>query len=145
MTGATGQLRSVKSRLKRNLVQRDQERKVRNGNVQMTNSTTLSGRPSLPVTRYPKCSLLRLEAGTFRGLIYASVPVGFQPEEPAFSRTPLLVENLDHPQAPICWVFGAAKEIRTPDPRFVVWAGRCNHCGSLAFGPHGGAALGDEL
>jgi len=52
MTGATGQLRSVKSRLKRNLVQRDQERKVRNGNVQMTNSTTLSGRPSLPVTRY---------------------------------------------------------------------------------------------
>ena len=39
MTGAIGQLLSVKSRLKRNLVQRDQERKVRNGNVQMTNST----------------------------------------------------------------------------------------------------------
>ena len=42
----------VKSRLKRNLVQRDQERKVQNGNVQMTNSTTLSGKPSLPATRY---------------------------------------------------------------------------------------------
>jgi len=52
MTGATGQLLSVKSRLKRNLVQRDQERKVRNGNVQITNSTTLSGKPSLPATRY---------------------------------------------------------------------------------------------
>jgi hypothetical protein len=52
MTGATGQLLSVKSRLKRNLVQRDQERKVQNGNVQMTNSTTLSGKPSLPATRY---------------------------------------------------------------------------------------------
>jgi hypothetical protein len=52
MTGAIVQLLSVKSRLKRNLVQRDQERKVQNGNVQMTNSTTLSGRPSLPVTRY---------------------------------------------------------------------------------------------
>ena len=34
MTGAIGQLLSVKSRLKRNLVQRDQERKVQNGNVQ---------------------------------------------------------------------------------------------------------------
>ena len=52
MTGATSQLLSVKSRLKRNLVQRDQERKVQNGNVQMTNSTTLSGKPSLPATRY---------------------------------------------------------------------------------------------
>ena len=52
MTGAIGQLLSVKSRLKRNLVQRDQERKVQNGNVQMTNSTTLSGKPSLPATRY---------------------------------------------------------------------------------------------
>ncbi len=52
MTGAIGQLLSVKSRLKRDLVQRDQERKVQNGNVQMTNSTTLSGKPSRPATRY---------------------------------------------------------------------------------------------
>jgi len=64
MTGATGQLRSVKSRLKRNLVQRDQERKVRNGNVQMTNSTTLSGRPSLLVTRY---RLFKVFAAKARG------------------------------------------------------------------------------
>ena len=40
-----------KIKAQRSLVQRDQERKVRNGNVQMTNSTTLSGRPSLPATR----------------------------------------------------------------------------------------------
>ena len=59
MTGAIGQLRRVKSRLKRSLVQRDQERKVRNGNVQMTNSTTLSGRPSLPATR---CRLFKVFA-----------------------------------------------------------------------------------
>ena len=52
MTGAIGQLLRVKSRLKRNLVQRDQERKVRNGSVQMTSSTTLSGKPSLPAMRY---------------------------------------------------------------------------------------------
>ena len=88
MTRATGQLLSVKSRLKRNLVQRDQERKVQNGNVQMTNSTTLSGKPSLPATRYrllkvfaakgsrPNCSRANC----------ASVPLGFQPEESAFSR-----------------------------------------------------------
>jgi len=52
MTGAIGQLLSVKSRLKKNIVQKDQERKVRNGSVQMTNSTTLSGKPSLPATCY---------------------------------------------------------------------------------------------
>ena len=62
MTGATGQLRSVKSRLKRNLVQRDQERKVRNGNVQMTNSTTLLGKPSLPATRYRLFKVFAAEA-----------------------------------------------------------------------------------
>ena len=52
MTGTTGQFLGAKSRFKRNLDQPDQERKMRNGNVSMINSTTLSGKPSLPVTRY---------------------------------------------------------------------------------------------
>ena len=52
MTGTTGQLLGVTSSFKRNLDQQDQERKMRNGNVSMINSTTLSGKPSLPVTRY---------------------------------------------------------------------------------------------
>jgi len=88
MTGATGQLLSVKSRLKRNLVQRDQERKVRNGSVQMTNSTTLSGKPSLPATRYRlfKVLLLKARGRNCSRANCASVPLGFQPEEPAFSR-----------------------------------------------------------
>jgi hypothetical protein len=52
MAGTAGQFLSVESRFKRTLDQRDQERKMRNANVSMTNSTTLSGKPSLPVTRY---------------------------------------------------------------------------------------------
>jgi hypothetical protein len=88
MTGAIGQLLSVKSRLKRNLVQRDQERKVQNGNVQMTNSTTLSGKPSLPATPYRLFKVFARKGSRPERFVgnCASVPVGFQPEEPAFSR-----------------------------------------------------------
>ena len=52
MSGATSQLLSVESRVRKYLVQRNRECKVRNGNLQMNVSTKPSDTPSQPVTRY---------------------------------------------------------------------------------------------
>jgi hypothetical protein len=52
MTGPAGQFQNVESRFKRNFDRHDREPRMRNGNVSMTNSTTPSRKPSLPVTRY---------------------------------------------------------------------------------------------
>jgi hypothetical protein len=73
MSGATGQLLSVQSRIKEKLVQRNQERKVRNGNLRTNDSTKPSDTPSRPVTRYrllkmfAVASCIRFDAGTFIG------------------------------------------------------------------------------
>jgi hypothetical protein len=52
MSGATGQLLNVQSRIKEKLVRRNRKRKVRNGNLQTSDSTKPSDTPSRPVTRY---------------------------------------------------------------------------------------------
>jgi hypothetical protein len=58
MSGATGQLSSVRSRIKEKHVQRNRERKVRNGTLQMNDSTKPSDKPSLPVMRYRSFKML---------------------------------------------------------------------------------------
>jgi hypothetical protein len=73
MSGATGQLLSVQSRIKGKLVQRNRESKVRNGNLRTNDSTKPSDTPSRPVTRYrllkmlAVASCIRFGAGTFTG------------------------------------------------------------------------------
>ena len=52
MSGATGRSPSVQSRIEETHVRRSQETKVRNGDVQMNDSTKPSGTHSRPVTRY---------------------------------------------------------------------------------------------
>src|SRR4051794_11456961 len=56
-------------RFKRSLDQQDRECRMRNGNVSMTNSTTRSGRPSLPVTR--SRSFKSFAAAKARGRTYS--------------------------------------------------------------------------
>lgn len=58
MSGVTGQLPSVQSRIKEKHVRRNRGYKVRNGNVQMNDSTKPSDTPSRPVTRYLLFKLL---------------------------------------------------------------------------------------
>ena len=73
MSGATGQLLSVRSRIKEKLVQRNRGCKIRNGNLQTNDSTKPSDTPSRPVTRYrllkmfAVVSCIGFDAGTFIG------------------------------------------------------------------------------
>jgi hypothetical protein len=73
MSGATGRSLSVELRIKEKLVQRNRECKVRNGNLQMNDSTKPSDKPSLPVTRYrlfkmfAVTSCIRFDGGIFIG------------------------------------------------------------------------------
>jgi hypothetical protein len=52
MPGATGRLPSDRSRIEEKHGQRSREYKLRNGNVQMNDSTKPSDTPFRPVTRY---------------------------------------------------------------------------------------------
>ena len=72
MSGATGQSSSL-LRIEEKLVQRNRACKVRNGNLQMNDSTKPSDRPSLPATRYRSFKMFAVnsgigfDAGTFIG------------------------------------------------------------------------------
>jgi hypothetical protein len=73
MSGATGQLLSVQSRIREELVQQSRGCKVQNGNLQTNDSTKPSDTLSRPVTRYrllkmfAVASCIRFDAGTFIG------------------------------------------------------------------------------
>jgi hypothetical protein len=94
MTGTSGQLLSVKSRFKRTLDQQDQERKMRNGNVSMINSTTLSGKPSLPVTRYRLFKSLATAKGSGQDLSRDSR--GFRPGKAGILTKPTCDDTFAH-------------------------------------------------
>ena len=73
MSGATGQLLNVQSKIKEKFVQRNRELKARNGNLRTSDSTKPSDIPFRPVTRYrllkmfAVASCIRFDAGTFIG------------------------------------------------------------------------------
>ena len=80
MTGTAGQFPSVKSRFQRTHDQQDRERRMRNGNASMTNSTTLSDKPSLPVTRYRLFKSFAAAKGSGPDVL----PGYFRPEQAAW-------------------------------------------------------------